>query len=104
MTGSRNVTKAQIALLVRRIARTLETELDCGDCGKHVPTFVDALLIGGDGEQADRWAMIRQHLEECTVCSEEFHALKDVSKLDLEGNWPSQAAMLDKAAQRELNA
>lgn len=104
MAGSSTVTKAQIALLVRRIARTLEVELDCGDCGKHVPSYVDALMFEGDERMADRWALVRQHLEECTVCSEEFHALKDIVEMDLEDTWPSQGALLDKAAGNELSA
>jgi hypothetical protein len=96
------VTRAQIARLVRRIARTLEAELDCGDCGKHVPTYVDALLAGDDG--IDRWAAVRQHLEECSVCAQEFAALRDIAKMDLEDSWPSRAILLEMAARRQLNA
>jgi hypothetical protein len=102
MEGSDVVTKAQIARLVRRIARTLETELDCGDCGKHVPPFVDAILAGDDA--IDRWGAVRQHLEECSVCAQEFAALREIAKMDLEDNWPIQAIMLEMAARRQLNA
>jgi hypothetical protein len=96
------VKKDQIARLVRRIAHTLETELDCGDCAKHVPAIVDAVLAGQD--TLDQWALIRQHFEECEVCSEEFAVLRNVARMELEGTWPTPAALLDSAARGELNA
>lgn len=104
MSGSGIVTKAQVADLVRRIARTLEAELDCGDCGKHVPTYVDSILAGDEDGAGDRWAQVRQHLEECIVCSQEFRALWAVAKLDLEGTWPTPEAMLEEVVNFELNA
>jgi hypothetical protein len=96
------VTKAQIARLVRRIAYTLETELDCGDCGNHVPVYVDAILAGEDG--IDRWALVRQHLEQCSVCSEEFANLRNAAKMDVEDNWPSPDILLEMIGGHELNA
>jgi hypothetical protein len=95
------VTKAQIAGLVRRIARTMETELDCGDCGKHIAVYVDAILAGED--ELDPWALIRQHLEQCSPCAEEFAVLRDAAKMDLEDNWPSRDSLLDRAARRDLS-
>jgi hypothetical protein len=96
------VTKAQIARLARRIGHTLDTELDCGDCGKHVPVYVDSILAGKD--EFERWALVRQHLEQCSVCSQEFAVLREAAKMDLEDNWPSLASLLEMAARHELNA
>ncbi len=92
----------QIARFVRRIARTLETEIDCGECSRLSPQYVDALLDGQDG--LDRWALLRAHLEQCAVCAQELVTLRDVAKMELYGNWPSRTVLLDWACRREQNA
>lgn len=102
MEGSDIVTKAQIARMVSRIARTLEREFDCGEFAAYLPDYVDAILAGQAG--LERWALMRQHFEQCEVCWEELVALGQVAKLDLEGTWLTAAALLDLAARRELNA
>jgi hypothetical protein len=96
------VKKGQIARLARRIGLTLDAELDCGDCGKRVPVFVDSILAGKD--EFDRWALVRQHLEQCSVCSQEFALLREAAKMDLEDSWPTLASLIELAARHEMNA
>lgn len=102
MKGSDIVTKVQIGRMVNRIARTLETELDCGEFAQYLPSYVEAILAGQAG--LDRWALVRQHFEQCEACWEELMALRNVAKMDLEGTWLAPAALLDLAARRELTA
>ncbi len=91
----------QIAHFVRRIAYTSDAELDCGECARLTPQYVDAVLSGKDG--LDRWAPVRQHLEQCNVCSQETLTLWKLAQMDLDGAWPSRAQLLDQVA-RDLNA
>ncbi len=92
----------QIALLVRRIALTLEAELDCGECARLSPQYVDALMDGADG--LDRWAVVKAHLEQCTVCSQEVGTLRELARMELDGSWPARAWLLDQACRGESNA
>ncbi len=92
----------QIAQFVRRIAQTCDAELNCGECSQLTPEYVDALLAGQDG--MDRWARVRQHLEQCNVCTQETLTLHSIAKLELDGGWPPVAQLLDWVTQPELRA
>ncbi len=92
----------QIAQLLRRIAYTCDTEIDCGECARLCPEYVDAFLSGQDG--LERWSLVRQHLEQCVGCAQEFVTLRSVAKMELDGTWPPIAQLLDWTARRELNA
>ncbi len=93
--------KAHIVRLVRHIALTLETELDCGECSHHTASYVEALLAGQDG--VDRWSGIKAHLEQCTTCSEEVDHLCKLARMDQDGNWPTLSHLLAQAAETGIN-
>jgi hypothetical protein len=92
----------KIARFVRRIACTLEIELDCDGCAQLAPLYVDALLAGQDEAaypgNADPWALLHAHIEQCAVCAEEFASLREVARMELEETWPAVKTLLDWAA------
>ncbi len=92
----------QIVRFARRIAYTFDAELDCGECSQLTPQFVDAILSGQDS--LDRWALVRQHLEQCAVCAQETVTLRQLAQMELDGTWPPIAQLLDWTVQRELSA
>ncbi len=93
---------AQIARLLRRIALTSDTEIDCGECSKLSPQFVEAILNGHDrADGGDRWAAVRVHIEQCPVCSQEVLTLGSILKMDQDGTWPPLTALLDRACRRD---
>jgi hypothetical protein len=96
------VNYTQIATFVRRVAYTCEAELDCGECSQLTPQYVDAVLSGQD--HLDRWAHVRQHLEQCTVCSQETVTLYNIAQMELDGTWPPLAQLLEWVVRRELSA
>jgi hypothetical protein len=100
--GGEAVRKGQIARLARRIGQTQDVELNCGDCGERVPVLVDSILAGK--EEFERWTLVRQHMDQCTVCAQEFSLLREVARMDLEDSWPSLAAMMEMVARHEMNA
>ncbi len=87
----------QIAHFVRRIAYTSDSELNCGECSQLTPQYVDAVLSGRDG--LERWAPVRQHLEQCNVCSQETTTLWKLAQMDLDDAWPSLAQLLEQVRQ-----
>ncbi len=89
--------EAHIVRLIRRIALTEDRELDCGECTHLSAGYVEALLTGEDGD--GRWSQVRLHLTQCSVCSEEVDHLCRITRAEMDGNWPSMAAMLERLAQ-----
>ena len=59
--------------MVREIVTTREDEMDCPECFEHMDHFADLLLNGK--ELPDLMLRLRDHLEHCPHCNEEFDAL-----------------------------
>ncbi len=79
--------KLIVERLVRQVARTLEIEIDCEECGRLSAEVVDAILSGQI--KAARFAHVFQHLDVCQPCSEEFEALHRCAQMDRDANWPA---------------
>ena len=66
----------QLARLLTLIARTEDDEISCSVCFELLPPYVDLEVAG---EAPDRHAArLRQHLEQCGVCREEYETLRDL--------------------------
>ncbi|MBT8485046.1 MAG: hypothetical protein HKO59_03125 [Phycisphaerales bacterium] len=65
--------REQLAALVRQLAVTAPEELDCETVLRHVAAYLEA--THADAPVAPELAMIRQHLDVCPSCLEEFEAL-----------------------------
>lgn len=61
--------------LVRSIAATRPVEIGCETCLDQLEIFVEQELEGKDAAQA--LPLIKQHLDGCTGCGEEYEALLD---------------------------
>lgn len=59
--------------LVRAIAATKAEELGCDDCLEQVDRFVEMELAGLDAAEA--MPLVKDHLNRCGDCREEFEAL-----------------------------
>jgi len=60
-------------MLLREIAETREVEIGCDECFEQVDRFVEMELSGLNTAQA--MPLVRDHLEICGECQEEFEAL-----------------------------
>ena len=49
--------------------------------------FVDVELSGEDA--ASRMPLLRQHLDQCAACREEYETLRDLRELENKGQLPS---------------
>lgn len=63
----------KIKRLVRGILTTRDDELGCADCFEQVDRFVELHLQGVDISQA--MPLVKDHLNRCGDCREEFEAL-----------------------------
>lgn len=61
--------------MVRSIATTCPDEIGCDDCFEQIDHFVELKLQGKDAAEA--MPLVRDHLNRCGGCREEFEALLD---------------------------
>ena len=94
------MTQARIVRFIRRIALTLESEIDCGECAHLSAGYVEAVLSGQDG--VDRWMPVKAHLMQCRICEEVFHGLYQVAIVDQEGEWPPVSFLLARLSGPEV--
>lgn len=79
--------RSQFERWVRQIYATEVEEISCSDCFDLVSQYVDLEL---KGDAADRNIPgLKQHLDQCRVCREEYEVLSDLTHLEAEGRAPS---------------
>ena len=59
--------------MVRGIMSSREDEIDCGDCFEQLDHFSELSLAGKSADEA--LPLVKQHLETCPDCKEEFEVL-----------------------------
>jgi hypothetical protein len=81
------VTGPDFDRLLRHIRETADQELSCTECFELVPRYVDVEVAGQDADAAVPG--LRQHLDRCAVCREEYETLRDLARLEAQGRPPS---------------
>jgi hypothetical protein len=61
--------------MVRSVLKTKPDEIDCDECFTRVDAFVELELQGKNADEA--MPLVKDHLERCQGCREEFEALLD---------------------------
>ena len=72
---------------LKNIYHTQEQEISCSECFDQASHFVDVELAGEDA--AGRMPLLRQHLDQCATCREEYETLRDLRRLEQGGQLPS---------------
>ena len=72
---------------LRNIYETQEEEISCTECFDLVSRFVE-LEIGGQ-DAAAKIPQVKQHLNQCRACRDEYEALRDLRRLEEKGEMPS---------------
>ena len=67
------IDRDELSYLVRALTHTGEYEIGCDDCLEQVDRFVEMELSGLDAAEA--MPLVRDHLDKCVDCREEFEAL-----------------------------
>ena len=65
---------------LRNIQATQDEEISCSQCFDQVSTFVEVELRGEDA--AAQMPKLRQHLDQCAACREEYETLRDLQTLE----------------------
>jgi hypothetical protein len=69
------------------IFETRDEEISCTECFDLTSGFVE-MEISGRNAPAGLW-QVKQHLDQCRACRDEYEALRDLVILDNQGNLPS---------------
>lgn len=72
---------------LRSIDETREEEISCTECFDLVSHFVELESSGQDA--AGSMPQLRQHLDQCRACRDEYETLRDLRRLEDEGGLPS---------------
>ena len=72
---------------LRNIYETREEEISCTECFDLVSRFVELESSGQDA--AVSMPQLRQHLDQCRACRDEYETLRDLRRLGDESGLPS---------------
>ena len=78
---------------LQNIYKTQNEEISCSECFDSVSHFVEVELSGGDA--VGEMPQLKQHLDQCPACREEYETLRDLQRLENEGGLPSTDDLQD---------
>lgn len=71
---------SQFQRWLRQIHDTEVEELSCSECFDLVSHYVDRELAGEPADE--QLPRLKQHLDQCRVCREEYELLRDLARLE----------------------
>ena len=71
---------------LRNIYETLDEEISCTECFDLVSRFVELEVSGQDA--VARMPQVKQHLNQCQACRDEYEALRDLRQLEEKDELP----------------
>ena len=72
---------------LRNIYETQDVEISCTECFDLVSRFVEVEISGRD--VVAELPQVKQHLDQCRACREEYEILRDLRRLEEDGDVPS---------------
>ena len=91
--------RSNLSKWMKRVQATQADEISCSQCLDQVSQYVDLELSNAD-EAAVRMPQVRQHLEQCKVCSEEYQLLRELASLERQGGLPTHADLIERLKHR----
>jgi predicted anti-sigma-YlaC factor YlaD len=79
--------ETNLSLWIRRIIHTQTEEINCSACLDQVSQYVDLELAQANA--AEQLPLVRQHLEQCGVCFEEYQVLSNLARMQRDRDLPS---------------
>jgi hypothetical protein len=74
---------------LKNIYETQDEEISCTECFDLVSRFVELEILGQDAEA--KLPQLKQHLNQCRACRDEYEVLRDLRRLEEKGGMPSLA-------------
>lgn len=90
--------KSNLARFLKRVQQTRDQEINCSECLDQISRYVDVELATRQAEQ--HMPRVSQHLEQCTVCQEEYQVLRELARFDEQDQAPGQDQLFDQLKPR----
>ncbi len=78
---------------LHNIYSTKDEEISCSECFDLVSHFVEVELSVEDA--VAKMPQLKQHLDQCAACRQEYETLRDLGRLENEGGLPSSQDLQD---------
>ena len=78
---------------LRNVYETQDVEISCTECFDVISGFVDAELTGAD--VTSTLPRVKQHLDQCRACRDEYESLLDLRYLEERSGIPSLQSLQD---------
>ena len=78
---------------LRNVFGTQEVEISCTECFDLVSSFVEVEASGG--EAVAEFPQVKQHLEQCRACRDEYESLRDLRRVEESSGLPSLQDLQD---------
>lgn len=72
---------------LKNVYETRENEISCSECFDLVSRYVELEIAREDA--AGKMPEVRHHLNQCRACRDEYEALRDLRRLEDNGELPS---------------
>ena len=86
--------RRQFKQWLKKLYETSEKEMNCDQFQASLSALVDFEIAGGAGQ--DVFAAARTHLQQCVDCAEEYEALREVARLEMQSRLPTVDESLRK--------
>lgn len=80
--------KNRLERWLQNIQNTEEVEISCSECFDLVSHYVEMELSGEDA--AAKMPKLKQHLDQCSTCQQEYETLHDLQQLEDMDKLPSE--------------
>lgn len=87
---------------MKLVRETEDIEINCSDCLDQIAEYVDLELAAGDASSA--LPQVRHHLDQCQVCREEYHVLRELAQLEAAGDLPTDDELIEQLKQQPKQA
>ncbi len=74
------MTEPTFSRWLRKVGDTHESEIDCSACLDQISAYVD--LEVATGQAAGSMPDVSQHLNQCSICFDEYQVLKELARLE----------------------
>lgn len=78
---------------LKNIYETQDEEISCTECFELVSPYLELEIAGADASA--KMPQVRQHLNQCPACREEYETLRDLRRLEEEGGLSSSDDLQD---------
>ena len=78
---------------LKNIYETRDEEISCTECFELVSPYVELEIAGAD--VSAKMPHVKHHLSQCAACREEYEALRDLRRMEEDGDLPSSDDLQD---------